>query len=132
MQTRCRTTAQTPAADFEVSTRTIYRDNDHMSAANPPVYADLGPNRVFELLDASRTRFAGLSPDEAVTFRDECPLCRDHCLIVTGVFAQLGRGQHLGYCKRDGDKRSEQTGPTEEYDPRGIKPLSAAGVANVL
>src|SRR5580658_1250524 len=131
MQTRCRTTAQTPVVEFEVfaltTYRAIYRDSDRMSAANLPVYADLGPNRVFELLNVYRTRFAGLSPDEAVTFRDECPLCRDHCLILRGAFAQLDTGQHLGYCKRDGDERSEQAGPTEEYDPRGIKPVSAAG-----
>jgi hypothetical protein len=54
MPMRGQMTAQTLAADFEVSASTITPSTaiaTILSAVNPPVYADRGPNRGFERLD---------------------------------------------------------------------------------
>ena len=67
LQTRGRLTAETLAATFEVSVRTIYRDIEQLSAANVPVYADRGPGGGFQLLDGFRTKLTGLTESEAET-----------------------------------------------------------------
>lgn len=65
LQMRGRLSAETLAAEFEVSVRTIYRDIDHLSAAGVPVYAERGRAGGFELMDGYRTKLTGFTPAEA-------------------------------------------------------------------
>ncbi|HQZ14162.1 MAG TPA: YafY family protein [Devosia sp.] len=65
LQTRGRMSAEALSQELEVSVRTIYRDIDQLSASGVPVYADIGRNGGFALLDGWKTKLTGLTAPEA-------------------------------------------------------------------
>jgi predicted DNA-binding transcriptional regulator YafY len=67
LQDRGRLTAQQIADELDVSVRTVYRDIEALGEAGVPVYAELGVNGGYQLVDGYRTRLTGLTPQEAGT-----------------------------------------------------------------
>ncbi|MEV6302091.1 WYL domain-containing protein [Actinoplanes sp. NPDC051861] len=83
-----RLTADTLARELEVSTRTVLRDIEALSAAGVPVYAERGRHGGFTLAPGFRTELTGLNHDEALA------------LVTTGGSRHFGLGPALASALR--------------------------------
>ena len=81
LQTNGRMTAEDLSERLEVSTRTIYRDLDALSASGVPVYAERGPQGGCMLMESYRTNLTGLNENEVRAL---------FMFTVPGLLAELG------------------------------------------
>jgi len=86
LQTRGTMTAQSLAAELEVTERTIYRDVTALSAAGVPVYTERGPGGGIALVEDYRTNLTGLNADEVRAL---------FMLSIPAPLDQLGVGDEL-------------------------------------
>lgn len=86
LRQRGRLTADALARELDVSTRTVLRDIEALSAAGVPVYAERGRHGGFALLPGFRTELTGLNSDETLA------------LLATGP--GLGLGPALASARR--------------------------------
>ncbi|MFJ9854205.1 helix-turn-helix transcriptional regulator [Streptomyces sp. NPDC101150] len=91
LQTRGRVPASELAARLEVSTRTVYRDIESLSAAGVPVYAERGRHGGIALLPGFRTDVTGMTTDEARAL---------FILAAQGAHTALGLDDALGSALR--------------------------------
>ncbi|AJT65015.1 helix-turn-helix transcriptional regulator [Streptomyces chattanoogensis] len=91
LQTRGRVPASELAERLEVSTRTVYRDVESLSAAGVPVYAERGRHGGIALLPGFRTDVTGLTTDEARAL---------FVLAAQGAHTALGLDDALGSALR--------------------------------
>jgi predicted DNA-binding transcriptional regulator YafY len=91
LQTRDRVPADELARRLEVSSRTIYRDVESLSAAGVPVYAERGRHGGIALLPGYRTDVTGLTSDEARAL---------FVLAAQGAHSALGLEHALGSALR--------------------------------
>lgn len=86
LQTRGRMSAQALAEVLEVSVRTLYRDVDQLTAAGVPIYAELGRNGGFQLVEGWKTTLTGFTASESqAVFMSG----------LAGPAAELGLGQQV-------------------------------------
>jgi predicted DNA-binding transcriptional regulator YafY len=129
LQTKGRLSAETLAGELEVSVRTIYRDIDQLSAAGVPVYADVGRNGGFALLEGWRTRLTGLTPPEAKAL---------FLAGLPGPAAELGLGDAMADAELkllaalppDWQEEAQRVSSRFHLDPRGW--FQAAETVQVL
>jgi predicted DNA-binding transcriptional regulator YafY len=88
LRQRGRLTAEALARELEVSTRTVLRDIDALSAAGVPVYAERGRHGGFALLPGFRTELTGLNHDETLA------------LLTAGAGRVFGLGPALASATR--------------------------------
>lgn len=91
LQTRGRVRATELAERLEVSTRTVYRDIESLSAAGVPVYAERGRHGGIALLPGFRTDVTGMTTDEARAL---------FILAAQGAHTALGLDEALGSALR--------------------------------
>ncbi|MEU9114487.1 WYL domain-containing protein [Streptomyces sp. NPDC048483] len=91
LQTRGRVPASELAERLEVSTRTVYRDIESLSAAGVPVYAERGRHGGIALLPGFRTDVTGMTTDEARAL---------FILAAQGAHTALGLDDALGSALR--------------------------------
>lgn len=87
LRQRGQLTAETLAAELEVSPRTILRDIEALSSAGVPVYAERGRHGGFALLPGFRTELTGLNHDEALALLTAGSSDRERIFGLGGALA---------------------------------------------
>jgi predicted DNA-binding transcriptional regulator YafY len=91
LRSRGRMTAPALASELEVSTRTVLRDIEALSASGIPVYAERGRAGGFALLPGFSTDLTGLTPDEAVALLTSPARCTSDALGLGAAFSSAMR-----------------------------------------